>query len=174
MLHRSRNLTFLEILLLLNRLTANVGFDFQGDAKLFDFGLAKEVHDEDRDADGLFKLTEMTGSPLYMAPEVAMGLRYGTSCDVYSFAMLFWQMYTCKEPFLLYRMSDMRKRVWSGEHKRPKVQEDWPISIIGFLNAAWSHDLQERPSFQQIYKLLEEECVHVVDEYDTSVELHER
>jgi len=68
----------------------------------------------------------------------------------------------------------MRKRVWSGEHKRPKVQEDWPISIIGFLHAAWSRDLQERPSFQQIYKLLEEECVHVVDEYDTSVELLER
>jgi len=146
-------------------------------------------------ADGLFKLTTMTGSPVYMAPgktgyassiqilskvtsfsplalvEVAMGFPYGAPCDVYSFAILFWQMYTCKQPFLLYRMTQMKERVWSGEHKRPKVEEDWPISIIGFLHAAWSHDVQERPSFQQINNLLEEECVGVVDEYDTSVEL---
>jgi serine/threonine protein kinase len=46
----------------------NIGFDIRDDVKLFDFGLAKEVHIKDRDADGLFKLTAMTGSPRYMAP----------------------------------------------------------------------------------------------------------
>jgi hypothetical protein len=40
----------------------------RGDIKIFDFGLAKELHDEDKDTNGLFKLTGMTGSPRYMAP----------------------------------------------------------------------------------------------------------
>jgi serine/threonine protein kinase len=38
------------------------------DVKLFDFGLAKELHDGIVHDDGLYKLTEMTGSPRYMAP----------------------------------------------------------------------------------------------------------
>jgi serine/threonine protein kinase len=36
--------------------------------KLFDFGLAKEIHPENRDENGLYKLTAMTGSLQYMAP----------------------------------------------------------------------------------------------------------
>lgn len=48
--------------------TENVGFDIRDDIKLFDFGLAKELHDEDKDAEGLYKLTGVTGSPIYMAP----------------------------------------------------------------------------------------------------------
>jgi serine/threonine protein kinase len=46
----------------------NIGFDIRDDVKLFDFGLAKEVHLKDRDANGLFNLTAMTGSLRYMAP----------------------------------------------------------------------------------------------------------
>jgi hypothetical protein len=43
-------------------------FRQRGDIKIFDFGLAKELHDEEKDANGLFKLTGLTGSPRYMAP----------------------------------------------------------------------------------------------------------
>jgi len=49
----------------------NVGFDIRGDIKIFDFGLAKELTDDLKNDDGTYKLTEMTGSPRYMAPEVA-------------------------------------------------------------------------------------------------------
>jgi serine/threonine protein kinase len=38
------------------------------DVKVFDFGLAKELHDGIAHKDGLYKLTSMTGSPRYMAP----------------------------------------------------------------------------------------------------------
>jgi serine/threonine protein kinase len=47
----------------------NLGFDVRGDVKLFDFGLAKKLHDNEKDKDGNFKLTGYTGSPMYMAPE---------------------------------------------------------------------------------------------------------
>ena len=48
----------------------NVGFDNQGKVKLFDFGLAREVHDNDNCGNGTYKLTPNTGSLRYMAPEV--------------------------------------------------------------------------------------------------------
>ena len=48
----------------------NIGFDIRNDVKLFDFGLAKELHSSEERDDGTYKLTEMTGSVRYMAPEV--------------------------------------------------------------------------------------------------------
>ena len=49
--------------------------DFQrGDIKIFDFGLARELRESDRDPDneGMFRLSNMTGSFRYMAPEVGI------------------------------------------------------------------------------------------------------
>ena len=46
----------------------NIGFDIRGDIKIFDFGLSKEIPLEGAFDGGLFKFTEMTGSPRYMAP----------------------------------------------------------------------------------------------------------
>ena len=51
----------------------NIGFDVRGDIKIFDFGLAKELHPDDKMENGLYNLTGDTGSPRYMAPEVALG-----------------------------------------------------------------------------------------------------
>ena len=47
----------------------NIGFDSHGIVKLFDFGLAKQVNEEDMCANGTYKLTPNTGSIRYMAPE---------------------------------------------------------------------------------------------------------
>ena len=60
----------------------NIGFDVRGDIKVFDFGLAKEVHENLSDGDGCYNLTAMTGTPRYMAPEVALNKPYNESCDV--------------------------------------------------------------------------------------------
>ena len=60
-----------------------------GELKLFDFGLAKELPDE-------CKLTGTTGSLRYQAPEVALGLPYNESCDVYSFSIVLWEILVMK------------------------------------------------------------------------------
>lgn len=49
----------------------NIGFDVKGVVKVFDFGLAKELHPEDKLANDTYKMTGNTGSIRYMAPEVA-------------------------------------------------------------------------------------------------------
>ena len=55
----------------------NVGFNVRNDIVLFGFGLAREVHEEDRVSDATWKLTGETGTLRYMAPEVALNKPYG-------------------------------------------------------------------------------------------------
>jgi serine/threonine protein kinase len=44
----------------------NIGFDIRNDVKIFDLGLAKEIHEEERLPDGTYNLTGLTGSLRYM------------------------------------------------------------------------------------------------------------
>ena len=102
--------------------------------------------------------------------EVANEQSYNNTCDTFSFAILFWQMYSGKEPFELYTMKKLRERVWSGEHKRPFVPEDWPVPIKSLLRRSWSKNIKERPSFAQITKILRNECVRVRGGNDSGLE----
>jgi serine/threonine protein kinase len=58
----------------------NMGFDSEGTVKLFDFGLARETNPTQR-------LSSITGSLSYMAPEVAQSQPYGLPADVFSFGI---------------------------------------------------------------------------------------
>jgi hypothetical protein len=93
--------------------------------------------------------------------EVALEKPYGFSCDTYSFAILFWQMCSCRTPFELLGIRSLESRVWAGEIERPFVQEAWPVPIKNFLKCGWSQDPKERPTFQDIYKMLRSECVRI-------------
>jgi serine/threonine protein kinase len=76
----------------------NVGFDHQNVPKLFDFGLAKRINIANQD-DGLYKLTGETGTTRYMPPEVALNQPYGWTADVYSLAILMYEVLSLKIPF---------------------------------------------------------------------------
>ena len=70
----------------------NIGFDVRGDIKVFDFGLAKEVHENLSDGNGCYNLTAMTGTPRYMAPEVALSKPYNETCDVVRAHLTFFRV----------------------------------------------------------------------------------
>ncbi len=93
----------------------NIGFDIRDDVKIFDFGLAKELNEKLRYRDSdTYKLTGETGSPRYMAPEIANRRPYNQKADVYSFALLFWQICELKVPYDDY---DMHLLTCNGEFR---------------------------------------------------------
>lgn len=136
--------------------------------KLFDFGLAKELNEDERTQDGTYRMTSFTGSVRYMSPEVGTGKPYNEKTDVYSFSILLWYFMALEPPFGLYTERMIQDRVPQG--KRPVLMDAWPEGIKKLLNMCWSGKIKVRPSFVKVMKLLKEE-VFAVDP-DRVVEMH--
>lgn len=151
----------------------NIGFDCRGDIKLFDFGLAKELNDNLKTSDGLYNLTGDTGSPRYMAPEVALGKPYNGTCDTYSFCLLLWQMLALTTPFEVYTVKRLKERVWSSMEKRPLVGDSWPTSIKLLLKRGWANDVSNRFTMAQVEGTLKKECIRLRDGDSNGLE-HQR
>lgn len=125
----------------------NIGF--QGDTvKLFDFGMAREIKDDGR------RLTGNTGSPLYMAPEVALCKDYGLEADIYSFAYVMWELATLKIPFDgITREKHTRKIL--VDDARPRVDNRCGSARIQqLITDCWSRSPKSRPAPLEILRVL--------------------
>ena len=68
----------------------NIMLDENGNVKLIDFGYAAEFTQE---------FTELVGSPAYVAPEVAQGLKYNESVDIWSLGVVLYALVAGSLPF---------------------------------------------------------------------------
>jgi serine/threonine protein kinase len=152
-------------------LSTNVQRD---DIKIFDFGLAKELTEKLRNTDGTYNLTEMTGSPRYMAPEVANSKPYNATCDSYSFAILLWEIMSLKTPYEMYTPKTLREKVYNGAHKRPPINVDWSVPVKLLLRKGWTPDLHDRSTMGAIVTILRKECVRARDGDDSGLEHNRR
>ena len=126
----------------------NIGFTSTGHLKLFDFGLCTCVKLRSN-VNESYEMTGNTGSLRYMAPEVALKKPYNEKADVYSFAIMLWQMARDKVPFKgMTREMFMADVVVGGE--RPKLDKSWPRSFSNMLVKSWDPDHRMRPSFAEL------------------------
>ena len=131
----------------------NIGFDVRDNAKIFDFGLAKELRPSDRIAKDQYRASGRTGTRRYMAPEVTLCKPYGKPVDAYSFAVLSWGVLALKTPFDDYSYEKHAKQVIQ-DGKRPVIPKKWPTMIKELLNAGWASDPSFRNNFDQTVGLL--------------------
>jgi serine/threonine protein kinase len=144
--------------------------------RLFDLGLAKELQPKDSVGDGLYLLTECCGTPRYMASEVAIGRPYNEGCDVYSFALLCWQMASLKVPYDKYTLSRLKEQVWSAPYtyNRPPIDKKWPEFFKRLLCQSWSHSIKHRPTMKEIESILAQEVGKRKKEFDLRSHLLKR
>ena len=116
-----------------------------GDGRLCvaDFGLVRYHH-----SDGVAEMTAETGSYRWMAPEVIRHEPYGTGCDVYSFAVVCWEMVTYSIPFPRRSPVEVALAV-ANEGRRPEMPPHAPPVAARMIESCWQQDPQLRPSFQQ-------------------------
>eukprot|EP00540_Astrosyne_radiata_P014168 CAMPEP_0116832480 /NCGR_PEP_ID=MMETSP0418-20121206/5915_1 /TAXON_ID=1158023 /ORGANISM="Astrosyne radiata, Strain 13vi08-1A" /LENGTH=404 /DNA_ID=CAMNT_0004461845 /DNA_START=15 /DNA_END=1229 /DNA_ORIENTATION=+ len=133
----------------------NVGFDYSGTLKLFDFGLAKEL-DPRQKFKGKYEMSGATGSRRYMAPEVALSHPYHLSADVYSFGILLWEVLSLDKAFGEMSSEQHRALVIQGE-RRPRLSSQWSRVIHALLDACWNPEAHLRPTMKQIFKSLTHE-----------------
>lgn len=135
----------------------NIGFDVRGDIKIFDFGMAKEMPPRDPSSSKeTFKFTGLCGSPRYMAPEVAHRQKYNEKCDVYSFAILVYEMFSLRSAFgHHHEFETMFATVWGPPYMRPKLLPlRLPEPLHQLIHNGWHYDQYQRPSMQQMEETL--------------------
>jgi serine/threonine protein kinase len=152
----------------------NVGFDFEGRVKLFDFGLAKELDPLQRTPDGMYEMSGGTGSRRFMAPEVALGEPYNLAADIYSFAILFWELVALEKAFGKLSQEDHKEKVIQN-NERPPLRREWKPDIQFILQNCWKRNPRERTNAKDLYKQLKEQVnVYYEDGFEMCEEGHEK
>jgi serine/threonine protein kinase len=130
----------------------NVGIDYQGQVRLFDFGFARTYQQEQSRL-----MTRMVGTPRYMSPEVACAEgKYGFPSDVHSFAMVLWEILALRKPFEEVKsMKGLLKAIYV-EQKRPPLKPVICPNIRSLLMASWHPNPHQRPPFSLIVNVLED------------------
>eukprot|EP00979_Chaetoceros_neogracilis_P001569 scaffold269_cov245-Chaetoceros_neogracile.AAC.18 len=85
-----------------------------------------------------------TGSLRYMAPEVARRMPYNETVDIYSFAILFWQICSLEVPFASFDVNKHSEFVVHG-NERPKLDRKRPDFefVSGVLKREFSPYISE-------------------------------
>ena len=128
----------------------NILVDSRFRAKVADFGFSHFKSAKQRNV--------LQGTPFYMAPEyLRRRSEYTTACDIYSLAMIFYEIYARAGPF---EGEDPRKILPKVCHprlnKRPPVPESCPPKMVDLMKKCWSANAFFRPSAKDIdYVLVE-------------------
>jgi len=138
----------------------NIGFDEEGALKIFDFGLAREIHT-------IINFEGIVGSLRYMAPEVARGKGIYLSSDVYSFGVLLHELCTLEKPFKQVKSFKKFSEAVVENNLRPSLSTIRSGSLRQLIAECWDSDHQKRPKFKGIISTL---C-RVIDESEGSDKL---
>jgi len=84
-----------------------------------------------------------------MAPEVALNRRYNERVDVYSFALIVWEMASLTKPFAGMNVPEHCAQVCQGG-MRPSLQRAWPKPLTDLVTACWNGDQMRRPSMDVV------------------------
>jgi len=127
--------------------------------KLADFGFAR-VRPE---WSGWCDLTSGAGTPHWMAPEVAQGTGYHLMADVFSFAVMMYEVVCRHMAFETLDPDEAREQVAKG--CRPPlygsvgadtmVPEDTPDALRSLIARCWSQNAMERPSMKAVVQELQ-------------------
>ena len=126
----------------------NIGFDDQGNVKLFDFGLAREIQCLDKD--------DIAGSLRYLAPECVKTKSCGLPSDVYSFGVLLWELCTIEKAYGQFSNAKKFKERVFYQNFRPTLRSIPSKSLKSLITSCWDPNPVSRPSFGTVKQVLQQ------------------
>lgn len=155
----------------------NIGF-LNGQVKLFDFGLSREL--PGCSLTEPFQMSGKVGTLRYMAVEVACHQPYNVSSDVYSWAMVCYETLSLQKPFAGWTR-DMHRDLVCARGMRPTLQWDATTAscyyelnpvVQTLLQAGWDQVPTLRPTMLQVMhqmQQLEQHQIMVLNELQQQV-----
>jgi len=107
-----------------------------------DLGLSKPI-------DYLKSNNDVYGVIPYMAPEVLRGKPYTPASDIYSFAMIMWELTSGVPPFDD-RPHDFHLSLSICKGERPEIIDGTPQCYIDLMKKCWDLDPLRRPSASEL------------------------
>ncbi|XP_047342126.1 serine/threonine-protein kinase STY46-like isoform X2 [Impatiens glandulifera] len=126
--------------------TANLLMDYNGVVKVADFGVARFQNQS-----GV--MTAETGTYRWMAPEVINHQPYDQKADVFSFAIVLWELVTSKLPYDT--MTPLQAALGVRQGLRPEIPSNTHPKLVELMIRCWEADPVVRPPFSEIRTELE-------------------
>lgn len=129
--------------------------DAENAAELAKFDSTDPMEGEEDPLDDLLDLTGRTGSLRYMAPEVAACHPYNHKSEVYSWAIVFWEMCSNRRPY-----EGVTAKTYATEVIQKRGRPDmrycvgWPDELKELVGQCWHHDISIRPPLADVIRLL--------------------
>lgn len=99
-------------------------------------------------------MTDGCGEAAWAAPEMLRNERYSIKVDVYSFAIVLWELFAKRDPYPGVASFDIIYGV-ARQSLRPAISPHWPEAWVSFMESCWDDDPDNRPNFDQILQTLE-------------------
>ena len=113
------------------------------DLKICDFGTARDVT--------LHSMTYPIGTIQWMAPQVILDKYYNEKCDVYSWAIILWEVLARKIPYSTFH--SLEAILYAVPNRsRPPLLQNCPFQIESIMTMSWANQPNERPSISEIEK----------------------
>jgi len=118
--------------------------------KVCDFGLARFKLENQR-------VRSFVGTASWVAPEVIVShgeAGYSSKADVYSFAIVLWQIFARQLPYPNMHQTQVLFQV-ARDGLRPGISANTPKEMEDLIRKCWEHDPRIRPDFEEICNILE-------------------
>ena len=132
----------------------NIFLDSDLTVKLADFGLSEYIS-------GPLCEPESPGTPLYLAPEVVNHKTYDLSCEVYTYGLVLYEIFTQETVFPEARDVEDLKKLQLRQPMLPlppeaKGDDTGMVRMWSLIQKCYSYNPADRPSFNQIMKSVNE------------------
>ncbi|KAL3881337.1 hypothetical protein ACJMK2_027789 [Sinanodonta woodiana] len=113
--------------------------------KICDFGTACDIQTH---------MTNNKGSAAWMAPEVFEGSNYSEKCDVFSWGIILWEVFTRRKPFD--EIGGPAFRIMWAVHNgtRPPLIRNLPKPLDILMTRCWAGKPAERPSMAEVVRIM--------------------
>lgn len=123
----------------------NILIDSRFRAKVADFGLSEK------------QKSGLTGTPFFMAPEYLRGNSYTTACDMYSVAIVMYEIYAREDPYKGQKLMRVLSEVCDPSvNRRPNIPERMPQKMVDMMKKLWSADPHYRTQAKDLDRILME------------------